>query len=71
MELKGSVALTYVNVILKFGYDHLNISYRNVPLENISNLSKFRDHMWQSKIKWSYFTLNGETSSKNLKVVLM
>ena len=27
MNLEGSVELTHVNVILKFGYDQLDISY--------------------------------------------
>ena len=41
MKLEGIVELTYVNVIPKFGYDKINISYRKVLLENISNPNKF------------------------------
>ena len=39
MKLDDIVVVTYANVILKFGYDHINNSYRNVVLKNMSNLS--------------------------------
>ena len=38
MKHTGSVELTYVNVIFKFGYDQINISYRNALLKNVKSL---------------------------------
>ena len=35
MKLEGSVDMTYVNVIPKFGYDQINISYRHALLKNM------------------------------------
>ena len=63
MKLEGSVELSNVNVILKFGYDQINISYRYVLLKNMSNLSKFGSHKKVTKLKDLVFTLNGEISS--------
>ena len=40
MKLEGSVIVIYVNVILKFGYDQINISYKNSLLENMPNPSQ-------------------------------
>ena len=37
MKLDKKVELIYFWVIIKFGYDQINISYRNVLLKNISN----------------------------------
>ena len=44
MKFEGSVKLTCVNVIPKFGYDPKNISYRNALLKNMSNPSKSGSH---------------------------
>ena len=40
MNLEGSVDVTFFNVIPKFSYDKINISYRNAQLKNMSNLRK-------------------------------
>ena len=37
MKLKGSVRVTYVNVITRFGYDQINISYRNALLKHVKS----------------------------------
>ena len=44
MKLEGSVELSYVNMILKFGYDQINNCYRNTLMKNMSNLSKSGGH---------------------------
>ena len=44
MKLNGNVVVTYVKIILKFGYDQINISHRNALLKNIPNPSKFGGH---------------------------
>ena len=44
MKLEGSVELTFVNVISKFGYDQINFSYRNALWKTYPNLSKFGGH---------------------------
>ena len=61
MKLDGSVELTYVNVILKFGYDEINFSYKNGLLKNLSNLCKFGGHK-KAKFKDLVFTLNATIS---------
>ena len=45
MKLESSVDMTYVNRIAKFGYDQINISYRNMLLKNISIPSKFMNDL--------------------------
>ena len=50
MKLGGIVVLTSVKVILKFGYDHINISYRNALFKNMSNPSKFGSHKRLKKV---------------------
>ena len=40
MKLEHGVDVAYVNVISKFGYDQINISYGNVLLKNISKSQK-------------------------------
>ena len=37
MKFDSNVDLTYVSVILKFGCDQINISYKNAQLKNMSN----------------------------------
>ena len=36
-EVDGNVVVTSVKVILKFGYDQINISYGNALLKNMPN----------------------------------
>ena len=55
MKLEGCVDVTYVNMITKFCYDQINISFRNALLKNMSNFSKFGSHEKPSKIKLSHF----------------
>ena len=54
MKLKESVEVAYVNVISKFGYDQINISFRNVLLKHTSNPSKFAGKIIRSHFcpKW-------------------
>ena len=51
IKLEGGVVGNYVNVISKFGYDQINISYRNLLLRNMSNPIKFGSHKKHIKIK--------------------
>ena len=37
MKLEGSVDVAYINVVPKFAYDHINISYINVLLKNMKS----------------------------------
>ena len=63
MKLGSNLELTYVQVILKFGYDEINISCRKALLKQtyqipvswagIKNIAKLNDLV---------FTLNGEMS---------
>ena len=63
MKHQGSVELTCVNVISKFEYDQINISYTNALLKNMSNPSKFSGHEKNiAKLKDLVFTLNGAIS---------
>ena len=50
-EVLDIVLVTSVKVILKVGYDQINISYRNVLLKNISNPSKISSTQNHCKIK--------------------
>ena len=45
MKLEGSVELTYVNVILLFVNEQINISDRKALLKNLSNPNLFGDHL--------------------------
>ena len=36
----GSMDVTHVNMVPKFDYDQINISYRSALLKNMSNLNK-------------------------------
>ena len=60
MKLKGGVAVTNVKVIFKFGYDQINVSYRNVLLKNMSNLSKFSSCEKRAKLNDLIFIINGD-----------
>ena len=61
-----------LSVHLKFGYDHINISYRNGLLKNTSNPSKICGHKKQmAKLNDLVFIINGEISSRRLVVLLV
>ena len=63
MKLEGIVDVIYVNVIFKFGYDQINISYRNVLLKIMSNLHKFGCHKKKiANLIDLIFILNGAIS---------
>ena len=57
----------YVKVILKFGYDQINISYINV--NSMSNPSKFSGHK-KAKLNDLVLIINGEMSSRKYVVSL-
>ena len=44
MKLEGSVVVTSIKVILKFGYDEINISCRNALMKNMPNPNKVCSH---------------------------
>ena len=54
MKLGGIAEVTFVKVILKFGYDHINISYINALLKKMSNPSKFGIHKNTAKLNDLY-----------------
>ena len=61
MKLGGIVAVTYVNLILTFGYDQ--IKDKNALQKNMSNPSNFGGHKNTAKCYELIFSLNDAISS--------
>ena len=64
MKLEGSMKVTSVKVIFKFGYDQINIPYGKALLKNISNPNKFDGHKNIANLNDLIFIIDGEISQK-------
>ena len=63
MNVSSTVVVTLAKVILKFGYDQINISYRNVLIEKHVKSQQVRRPLKHSRLNYLVFIINAEISS--------